>query len=295
MTQAIANGITLEYQSFGSAKAPAILLIMGLGAHMIRWNQELCDLLVARGYRVIRFDNRDCGLSTHLDQAPLPDLGAALKSGKLPLSPYSLEDMAADSVGLLDALGIDRAHVVGASLGAAVAQLIAARRPERTLSLTTIMSSSGNPLLPPPTPAAARALFAPLPKRRDRDSIVADGIQRFRAVESPAYPTDEARLRRLFETEYDRGFYPQGVARQLAALMANGDRRPLLRTISVPTVVLHGAADPLIRVEGGKDVAKNIPGAELRMVEGMGHDFPVQLTETFADAITAAANRAKTG
>lgn len=295
MTQAIANGITLEYQSFGSAKAPAILLIMGLGAHMIRWNQELCDLLVARGYRVIRFDNRDCGLSTHLDKAPLPDLGAALKSGRLPLAPYSLEDMAADSVGLLDALEIGRAHIVGASLGAAVAQLIAARHPERTLSLTSIMSSSGNPLLPPPTPAAALALFAPLPRGRDRDSIVADGIQRFRAVESPDYPTEESRLRRLFETEYDRGFYPQGVARQLAALMANGDRRPLLRTISVPTVVLHGAADPLIRAEGGKDVAKNIPGAELRIVEGMGHDFPVQLTETFADAITAAANRVKTG
>lgn len=290
-TIANANGLRIAYESFGPCSAPAILLVMGLGAQMSRWNMELCDQLADAGYRVIRFDNRDCGCSTHLDQAFLPDIGAAMRGGAPLAVPYTLEDMAADTVGLLDALGIHAAHIAGASLGAAVAQLVAARYPERTLSLTSIMSSSGNPMLPPPTPAAAMALFAPLPAKRDRDSIVADAIQRYRVIASPAYPTEESRLRRMFELEYDRGFYPQGVARQLGALIANGDRRPLLRTITVPTVVLHGQADPLIRAQCGEDVARNIPDAELRIIPGMGHDFPVALTGIFADAILSAARR----
>lgn len=288
-TIANSNGIRLAYESFGPDEAPAVLLVMGLGAQMVRWNIELCDELVSRGYRVIRFDNRDCGRSTRLDRAFLPDIMAAMRKGVPPAVPYTLEDMAADAVGLLDALGIGAAHVAGASLGGAVAQLVAARYPGRTLSLTSIMSSSGNPMLPPPTPAAAQALFAPLPPARDREGIVADAIRRYRAVASPAFPTDEARLRRMFELEYDRGFHPQGVVRQLGALIANGDRRPLLRTIAVPTVVLHGRDDPLIRVQCGEDVAANIPGAELRVVEGMGHDIPVTLTGVFADAISSAA------
>lgn len=290
-TIANANGLRIAYESFGPCSAPAILLVMGLGAQMSRWNMELCDQLADAGYRVIRFDNRDCGCSTHLDQDFLPDIGAAMRGGAPLAVPYTLEDMAADTVGLLDALGIHAAHIAGASLGAAVAQLVAARYPERTLSLTSIMSSSGNPMLPPPTPAAAMALFAPLPAKRDRDSIVADAIQRYRVIASPAYPTEESRLRRMFELEYDRGFYPQGVARQLGALIANGDRRPLLRTITVPTVVLHGQADPLIRAQCGEDVARNIPDAELRIIPGMGHDFPVALTGIFADAILSAARR----
>lgn len=289
MPRIAANAIELHYESFGPASAPAVLLIMGLGAQLTRWNNVLCDLLVARGLRVIRFDNRDCGLSTHCDGMPLPDLGAALRGGVLPALPYTLETMAADSIGLLDALGIEQAHIVGASMGGAIAQIIAARHPQRTLSLTSIMSASGNPLSPPPTPAAAVALFAPLPASRDRATIVADAIARFLPVASPGYPTPLHELQVMFGKEYDRSFYPQGVARQLGALFANGDRRPLLQTIRCPTVVLHGSNDPLIQLACGEDVASNIPGAQLRVIDGMGHDFPVVLSETFADAICAAA------
>jgi len=282
----------LRYESFGAASSPAILLIMGLGAQMIRWHVLFCELLVERGFRVIRFDNRDCGLSTHCDGMPLPDIGLALRGDKMPAPPYSLEDMAADGIGLLDALEIERAHVVGASMGGAIAQVIAARHPERTHSLTSIMSSSGNPLLPPPTPAAAMALFAPLPATRDRASIIADGIKRYQAVASPDYPTPLKDLQDMFGQEYDRGFYPQGIARQLGAIIANGDRRQLLQNIACPSTVLHGQKDPLVQLTCGLDVAKNIPAAEMRTVEGMGHDFPLALTTTFADAICAAAARA---
>jgi pimeloyl-ACP methyl ester carboxylesterase len=266
------NAIALHYESFGAARDPAILLIMGLGAQLTRWNSGLCELLVKRGFRVLRFDNRDCGLST-----------------RCAARPYTLETMAADSVGLLDALGIDRAHLVGASMGAAIAQIIAAHYPHKTLSLTSIMSTSGNPLLPPPTPAAAMALFAPLPALRDRASIVADAIARYLPLASPGYPTPLPDLQRIFGDEYDRGFYPPGVARQLGAVIAGGDRRALLGRIACPTVVLHGRNDPLILPACAQDVAGNIAQAKLRLIDGMGHDFPAALTPTFADAICAAA------
>lgn len=288
MTVALANGIQLEYESFGSEADAAILLIMGLGGHLTRWNRELCALLVARCYRVIRFDNRDCGLSTHFDDAPVPDL-RALQNDQSVALPYTLDDMAADSIGLLSALNIRRAHLVGASMGGAIAQIAAARYSERVLSLTSIMSSSGNPALPPPTPSAAIALFASLPRQRDRESIIADSIARYATLESPAYPTDRNRLRQLFADEYNRNFDPRGVARQLAALIANGDRRPLLQTITAPTVVVHGTADQLIPAACGEDVARNIPGAEMRLIDGMGHDFPIALSAVIGDAICAAA------
>ncbi|MBK8320647.1 MAG: alpha/beta hydrolase [Betaproteobacteria bacterium] len=291
MTAILANKVELEYESFGREADTAILLIMGLGGHLTRWNLELCDLLVACGYRVIRFDNRDCGLSTHFSDAPVPDL-RALQNGQPVSLPYTLDDLVADSIGLLDALGIQQAHVAGASMGGAIAQLAAANYPERVISLTSIMSSSGNPALPAPTPAAATALFAPLPRQRDRESIVADSIARYETLESPAYPTDRGRLRQLFADEYERNFDPRGVARQLAALIANGDRRSLLQTITAPSVVLHGAADQLIQVACGEDVARNIPNAEFRIIDGMGHDFPVALSQVIGDAICAAAHRA---
>jgi pimeloyl-ACP methyl ester carboxylesterase len=290
--ESASNSIELEYESFGPAGAPAILLIMGLGAQLTRWNIELCDLLVARGYRVIRFDNRDCGLSTHCTALPLPDIAAALRGAPLSVLPYTLETMAADSIGLLDALGIEQAHLAGASMGASIAQIIAARFPERTLSLTSIMSSSGNPMLPPPAPAAAMALFAPLPARRDRESIIDDGIVRYRAIASPGYPTPPEALKQMFGQEYDRSYYPPGVARQLGAILANGDRRHLLKSIACPSVVLHGKEDPLIPPACGQDVARHIANAEMREIAGMGHDFPVALTGVFADAICAAAGRA---
>lgn len=291
MSQLSANGITLEFESFGPSTAPAVLLVMGLGGQMTRWHDALCELLVARGYRVIRFDNRDCGLSTHFGEQPVPDL-RALQRGEALAVPYTLDDMAADCIGLLDALAIGRAHLVGASMGGAIVQIAAARYPQRVRSLTSIMSSSGNPALPPPTPAAAAALFAPLPRVRDRDSIVADSNARFATLESPDFPTPRGQLQKMFENEFDRNFDPRGVGRQLAAIIANGDRRALLQTIRAPSVVLHGAADQLIPPACGEDVATNIPGAELRIIAGMGHDFPVALSAQFADAICAAAGRA---
>lgn len=289
MPQITANNLQLEYESFGAESAPAILLIMGLGAQLGRWNIELCEALVHRGYRVIRFDNRDCGLSSKLDEAGVPDIGGALRSGMPVSAPYVLEDMAADSVGLLDALGIERAHIVGASMGGAIAQIVAALYPERTLSLTSIMSTSSHPDLPPPTPAASQALLAPLPATRDKESLVEDAIRRQLAVASPEFPSCPQRLRDLFAEEHERGFHPRGVTRQLAAFLACGDRRALLATIKAPTLVLHGADDPLIPVACGYDVAAHIPGAQMRVIPGMAHDFPLALTEVFAEAIASVA------
>ncbi len=266
---------------------------MGLGAQLGRWNVELCQALVARGYRVLRFDNRDCGLSSKLDDAGVPDIARALRSGTPPGAPYSLEDMAADCVGLLDALGVEAAHVVGASMGGAIAQIVAARYPERTLSLTSIMSTSSHPDLPSPSAEAAQALLAPLPAARDRESLIEDAIRRQLAVASPEYPSCPDRLRNQFTEEHERGFHPRGVTRQLAAFLASGDRRALLATISAPTLVLHGADDPLIPLACGEDVAAHIPGAEMRVIEGMAHDFPLALTDVFADAIAAVARRGR--
>lgn len=288
----LANDLHLEYESFGRPDAPAILLIMGLGAQMLRWNVEICEGLVDAGYRVIRFDNRDCGLSTRFDEAPIPAVGdiiSTLKSGRTPAVPYTLDDMAGDCVGLLDALGIEAAHIVGISMGGAIAQLIAAHHASRVRSLTCLMASSGNLALPGPSPEAAAALFAPLPRDRSRDSIVADGIRRFLVVASPDYPSDGAWLQQLFAREFERGFYPPGVARQLAAIIANGDRRPLLATIRVPTLVLHGAEDPLIPAACGEDIARHVPGARLHLIPGMGHDLPLALTGELVGAIASIA------
>lgn len=287
----ICDDIRLAWESFGPVAAPAVLLIMGLGAQMIRWPLEFCECLAGAGFRVIRFDNRDCGRSTHLDGAFVPDIGAMLRSGRMGAVPYTLEDMAADCVGLLDALGIQRAHVVGASMGGAIGQIMAATFPARTLSLTSVMSTSGNPLLPPPTPAAMVSLLAPLPQRRDRDTIVADALARQAVIASPSYPAEPQRLRGLFETEYERGFNPRGVVRQLGAIFANGDRRPLLRTIRVPTAVVHGAADPLVPAECGRDVADSIAAARLHIVPGMGHDLPPALSAFLAEIIVGVAGR----
>lgn len=287
-----ANSVELCYESFGPAKASAILLIMGLGAQLVRWNRALCDELVGRGFRVIRFDNRDVGCSTRCEALPLPDLRAMLTGGAFSALPYTLDTMAEDCAGLLDGLQISRAHIVGASMGGAIAQIVAGRYPDRAMSLTSIMSSSGNPMLPPPTPAAAASLFGPLPRQRDRASLVADAIKRHRAVASPGYPALASDLEALYGEEYDRGFYPPGVARQLAALIAHGDRRPLLNSIICPVTVLHGTDDPLIPCACGEDVAKNIPRARWWPVAGMGHDFPPALTQVFADAICSAAGPA---
>jgi len=293
MQAILKNGIRIEYECFGSDNAPTILLIMGLGVPLTRWNIEICDGLVNRGYRVIRFDNRDCGYSTHLEDAPVPDMAAALRTGMLLDVPYTLDDMAEDCVLLLDALEIASAHIVGISMGGAIAQIMAAEYPERTLSMTCIMSSSGNPSLPGPDPDAATALFAPLPKDRGRESIVADGVRRYRKVASPAYPMKDAHLVAMLEKEYERAFYPKGVVRQLAAIIANGDRRALLRNIRVPALIIHGAADPLVKLECGQDVFNHLPDAKMTVIDGMGHDLPEDLTDQLVDEITSVCERVK--
>jgi len=289
------NGIDIAYESLGPDDRETILLIMGLGAQLTQWPDELCNELVTRGYRVVRFDNRDSGLSTKFERGQFPHLPAAFASfmtGKSPFVPYTLYDMADDAVGLLDALGIEKAHIVGASMGGMIAQLIASEYPERTLSLTSIMSTSGNPMLPPPKPRVLRLFLSPAPPASNMEAVIQRGIKTYQTIGSPGFPTDEATLHDWVARDAARCYCPGGVVRQMAAAMTNGDRRPKLRRIGVPTVVLHGAADPLVPVEGGRDTAANIEGAELRIVEGMGHDIPLQLVDTFADAIVSAAERA---
>jgi pimeloyl-ACP methyl ester carboxylesterase len=298
MAQIRVGDLTFEYERFGPADRETVLLIMGLGAQMTRWPVALCQELMARGFHVVRFDNRDIGLSSKLDDLGLPNTGAliaARAAGQPAVPPYTLDDMAADAVGLMDALGIARAHIVGASMGGMIAQLIVADHPARALSLTSIMSTTANPAVPPSTPEALAALLTPPAPAGDWDAIAARGVGVSKVIGSPGYPRDEAALRDAILADAQRNYHPQGMARQMAAVLCAPDRRPKLQTIAVPTVVLHGAVDPLVPVEGGKDTAANIPGAELRIVPGMGHDIPPALVTAFADAIEAAADRATTG
>ena len=298
MPQAKANGITLEYDVHGSEGGEPVLLIMGLGAQMTRWPIPFVDLLAARGLKVIRFDNRDVGLSEKIEAGGIPDLVkviGALMQGQKPDVPYLLDDMAADAVGLLDTLGIGRAHIVGASLGGMVAQLVAADYPDRVLSLTSIMSTTGNRELPPAKPEAMAVLNDRGPDPlTDLEGFLAHGMIGARAIGSPGYPQSEASLRESSLSSFKRSYYPPGFARQYAAAAASTDRRPKLAGITAPTVVIHGDGDPLVPVEGGRDTAANVPGSELRIVPGMGHDFPPELYGEIAEGILRAVERAKT-
>ena len=291
-----ANGIEIEYETIGDAAAPPILLVMGLGMQLVAWPDPFCHALVERGFRVIRFDNRDVGLSTKVGDGR-PNVGLALTAAWLGLSidaPYTLDDMAADTVGLLDALGVERAHVVGASLGGMIAQVVAARYAERVLSLTSLMSSSGNRRYWFAKPRAGLALFSRPADPDDLASVVDHLVRIFETIGSPGYPTDPVELRAKLESAVRRSHDPAGTARQLVAIAASGDRRELLRRIAVPSLVIHGAADPLIRVEAGRDTARNIPGARLLVIDGMGHDLPPGVRPILVDAIAehcAAANR----
>ncbi len=294
--QAAVRGLSIEYESFGSPERPAVLLIMGFAAPLTRWPRELSDELLARGYRVVRFDNRDVGLSTKLDPlgpSSMAELVAAAARGQAVQAPYSLDDMAADAVGVLDALQIERAHVVGASMGGMIAQLVALNHPRRVCSLTSIMSTTGNPTLPTARPEIMSELIAMPPDASDLEPIIARRLRLARMIGSPAYLESEATIRNTVARETLRGYSPSGAARQLAAVMTSGDRSSRLRTLSTPTVVLHGAEDTLVLPEAGKDTAANIPGADLRIIAGMGHDFPPALMDTFADAICAAAARSQ--
>ncbi|OJU15450.1 MULTISPECIES: alpha/beta hydrolase [unclassified Sphingomonas] len=290
MAKATANGIEIEYDEFGAKDAPAVLMIMGLGAQLVRWPMALVDALVARGYRVIRYDNRDVGLSTKCDSAGTPNFALMAVSHILrrPIrAPYTLTDMAADAAGLLDALGIERAHVVGASMGGMIAQLFAAHWPERTLSLTSIMSTTGNPALPGAS-LQAMGILLRRPRGNDLEAIVAHGVKAAKVV-GGSFPEDDRLMAERYRDEIVRNHHPSGFVRQMAAILADGDRRTRLKTIAAPTVVIHGADDPLVPAEGGRDTAAAIPGARLVEIPGMGHTLPPEVIPTVVAAFESVA------
>jgi len=279
MTSATVRGLELDYESFGDAGAPAILLIMGLGMPGVAWPDPIVDGLVAAGFRVIRFDNRDCGRSGKLAGARLPGLRMAIARALLrrPVTAsYTLDDMAADAVGLLDALGIARAHVVGVSMGGMIAQNVAALYPQRTASLVSIMASTGNPSLRVSMgkPRALRAILARPASISDTEALIEHYVRVFGVIGSPGFAVDGELLRQNLRRIVSRGIHPAGTARQLLAILASGDRRPLLHRIVAPTLVVHGSDDPLLPVAAGRDTALNIPGSRLEIVRGMGHDLP---------------------
>lgn len=281
MPQARCNGINIEYETFGDAAHPPILLIMGLGAQLVLWPEDFCRILADAGHYVIRFDNRDVGLSTKLEHPRRPKLVRAALASMVGLpvkAPYTLDDMALDAVGLLDALNLPSAHVVGASMGGMIAQVMAAKHGRRVDSLTLIMSTSGNPRLPQAR-LDLRMRLLRRPVDAERETMVRYSMELWRLIQSPEYPADEILLRQKVERSIDRSSYRHGVARQLLAIIASGSRVPLLKRITAPTLVLHGADDPLVPVAAGHDLADHIPGARLEVIPGMGHDLPPQLLE----------------
>ncbi len=295
MSRIKTKGITIEYESFGSVRNEAIVLISGLGAQLTQWPVELCKKLAKKGYRVIRFDNRDSGLSSKVvppNALNHAAMSAALIEGDYSFTAYSIDDMAKDVVDLLDALKIPNAHIAGAGLGSTIAQTFAADHPERVLSLTSIMGTTGNPDLPPADAEVQKLLLGPTPLASDIERIVSRDITLRRMIGGPDYPTDNATLREWSLRDSLRAYYPAGTLRQMAAALAGGDRREVLARIKVPTVVVHGKADIFVPVAAGKDTAQAIPGAELRIIEGMGHELAIGLVGTISEAVIAAAERA---
>lgn len=285
--QAIVNGISITYEDKGPREAPVILLVMGLGGQLTLWPEEFVDALNARGFRTIRYDNRDVGLSTRFEAAGVPNIKWMVVKSVLGLpvrAAYSLADMAADGIALLDHLDVSRAHIVGVSMGGMISQHIAARYPERVLSLTSVMSTTGNRRLPRSDKEAMRVLTS-RPMSGEPEDMIAFSVRAARVIGSPGYPADEDRLQRRVRADFERGWYPQGVARQMAAIVADGDRREMLKNVKAPTLVIHGENDPLVPIAGGRDTASHIAGATLLTIPGMGHDLPLGLVDTMADAI----------
>ena len=283
--------VELVHETIGDAAGEPLLLVMGLGMQLIHWDRGLCELLAGQGFHVIRFDNRDAGLSTKI-RGPVPNV-MRLMAGLPTRVPYLLDDMAADSFGLLDHLGIERAHVVGTSMGGMIGQTMAIRRPERVLSLGSMLSSPGDRRVGTPKLRVWTVLMRRAP--RDRDAYIAYFSRVFRMIGSPAYRMDDERVRELAGATYDRGHYPPGTARQLGAILASGSRTAALRELDVPAVVIHGESDPLVPLRAGLATARAIPGAELVTIPGMGHDMPKPLWPTFVEAIARNAERARTG
>ncbi|MEQ8857947.1 MAG: alpha/beta fold hydrolase [Pseudomonadales bacterium] len=273
-----ANGITLEYDTFGDAGDRPLLLVMGLGAQMTRWRPEFCGLLADAGHFVIRFDNRDIGLSHKFEDAGVPDMAQIFmqaQAGEPVTAPYTLDDMADDAVGLLDALDIERAHVCGASMGGMIVQTMAVRHAPRLRSMVSIMSSTGNPDLPKSTPEATAALLSPAGKTLEE--VLERAVSIARVIGSQAHLDDAEAIIARAKADFERSFYPVGVARQMAAIAASGNRRPHLASVTTPTLVIHGKDDPLVPVAGGIDTHEAIAGSRLALFDGMGHDLPEPL------------------
>jgi pimeloyl-ACP methyl ester carboxylesterase len=288
MPRLTANGVEIEYEELGDPKAPPMLLIMGLGAQLITWDDGFCQELVDRGFRVIRYDNRDAGLSDKMESAGPADVMAAYRGEAQPT--YTLDDMADDAAGVLDALRMPAAHIVGASLGGFIAQLVAIKHPQRVLSLTSIMSGPGGKDSVPPTPEAAQVLVRPAGSTRDE--VIAGGLEAGRLLHGRENPFDEELERAKIGRAFDRAFYRAGYGRQLVAVLAAQSRIPALRNVKAPVLVVHGLDDPLIPPENGRLVAAAVPGARLIELEGMGHNLPRRYWPLVADAIAETARRA---
>ena len=288
MARIKANGIEIEYETAGNKGDPALLLVMGLGAQMTIWPDALFQGLAKQGFFVIRFDNRDIGLSTKFAAAGVPNIMEAVQKvmkGEKVEAPYYLNDMAADAIGLLDGLGIDKAHMVGASMGGIIVQIVAAQYAQRTRSMVSIYSTSGRPGLPIGKPEAL-AMLSAQPEGPAREQLVQYGMKLRKTIGSPGYPTPDAELRAFVERNVDRSWYPEGAARQYLSVVATGDRVELLKTIKAPTLVLHGEDDPLLPVECGRDVARLVPGARIETFPGWSHDFPAGMIPTVIDRVT---------
>lgn len=293
MPKAIFNNIEIEYETFGDPSGNPLLLISGLGAQMITYLPEFCELFVKEGFYIIRFDNRDVGLSTKFDEKGVPNVFEAVMKtrSKQPFDPpYHLEDMADDAVGLLDFLKIEKAHILGASLGSMIAQVVAYRHPSRVSSLILIMGTTSNPDLPEGKPEAIQLLMTPMPA--ERKSYVEESVKRGKVLYGSGFPYDEDLRQKLAEEAFDRCFYPDGQIRQLVAGLANGDRRERIKKIKVPSLVIHGEEDPLFPVECGIDLSESIPGAELLTINGMGHSLPPETWLRIVKSVVNIAARA---
>lgn len=290
-----ANGISLEVDVSGSPQGEPLLLIMGLGMQLTGWHDRFVEVLVSRGYRVIRFDNRDAGLSQHFDALGMPNLPLAVARSALglPLSrPYGLHDMARDALGVLDALGIRRAHVCGASMGGMIAQHLAALHPDRLASLTLMMTTSGARRVPGPSWRIRAAMLARPPRPDDAEAVIAARAAFFRLIEGPAHRMDDVELRERLVLDMARAYRPAGTARQLVAIATDRDRSAFLPDLRPPCHIIHGRVDPMIPVQAGLDLHARIPGATIDLIDGMGHDMPAVLYGRFADGIDHAAGRA---
>jgi pimeloyl-ACP methyl ester carboxylesterase len=288
-----ANNLTIEFETFGEPDAKPLLLVMGLGAQMIAWDENFCQQLADAGHFVIRYDNRDVGLSTYFDDHGVPDfkeLAVELMTKGSVEVPYTLDDMAMDGISLLDELGIEQAHICGASLGGMIVQAMAINHGNRILSMTSIMSTTGNPDLPPAHPEAMEALTSE--RADDPQHAMNRAVEVSKIIGSTGFERDEERIRTKALESYDRAYYPDGVTRQMAAVMAHGDRRPGLNQLQLPCLVIHGDIDPLVPVTGAHDTHQNVPGAELMIIEGMGHDMPKGAWHQIVEGITSLTHQA---